>query len=774
MDDLSLAERTWSITAANGVAYGAARQAAAWGSAGGPLVPRAYRQMYGEDEAPTSLRLLIEDPGLTLGDLDASCWDRLFITELPKRHQQIISRELGRLPYPAGRIAIPAGLPLAWVAELPLRTRTSNAIQRFIEQNGEGSRPDVLKIDDVMSWRAVGTTTLIDLLCVIESAELTAQSVDLDVIEAPQSQNLGADVVDPPRSRRIDSEAVKSVQESVDDDPSIDRSVPWLPDQVQQLFYDIAAWAVLETDSVTLGDAFAKLMSKKNTPREWNELTQLRLAEITELALDPHVALDEWAGQLLPREARIFRARLAARPGSIPTLEKMGNELGITRERLRQLEQGLIAQLRLHIRDGEGQVIRWRIDSLRHAVGVAAPMDHVEDLGMLTPPIGIRDYSSVFLILAGPYVFRRDWLVLKSAIEDDPTSRVLDMADEHGCIPMEKASVLLMDWGLHDRFHQDWLCRKGWFRLFDNRLVRWKGPVSDKLAFSLKDIGEPTTTQALLDHVGLVRSVNSTKNALASDDRFCRVSRTEWGLVSWGLPEYKGIASSIRSLLEHQGTVRINDVVDRLRLNFGTKDASVRAYCGAPAFVIEDGWVRLRGKDETHTFGHTPIRTVPGLFHLGPGRIGLLFRVDRDVLRGSGRPLSVAVGSALGVVPNQVAEFEVSTGGSLTVTLPDTSITGPTLGSTRLLAEAKKANIGDYLTLILDSNDWSAESTVFQPPVSETSWALVERLTGLRSGAGLPGLSEALGCDPEEVVQVLRRRGDDLVVEALPDGAADH
>ncbi len=759
MDYLSLDQQTWSLIAANGVAYGPARQAASSGTAGAPLVPRAYRSVYGENEAPTWLRILVEDPDLTLGDLDVCFWGRSSSTELSKRHRRIISRDLGRWPYPTGRVAILAGLPLKRIAELPVRSRTCTAIQRVVERHGEGPFPDSLRTDDVMSWRGVGPSTLIDLLCVIESAELTAQSVDLDVMTSP-------------RSHRVEIAVVEPGEESADDDLPIDRPVPWSPDRAQQLFGDVVSWAVSETDAVTVGDAFTELMDRENRPREWSDLTRVRLPEIVESLPHPYVALDEWVERLLPREARIFHARLGAGPGPKPSLAKVAEEFGVTREWIRQLERMLIARLRAYIRDRTGCVIGWRIDSLRRAIGVAAPMDYVEKLGVLAPPVDARDYSGVLLSLAGPYTSSIDWLVLKSAIETDPTPVILEMTDRDGCVRMGKATELLTEWGLADRLHLDWLCRDGWFRLFDNRLVRWKGPLSDKLAFSLSEIGEPATPQALLDRVGLVLSVNATKNALARDDRFCRVSRTKWGFVSWGLPEYKGIAASIRSLLEREGAMRIDDVVARLRSDFGTRDGSVRAYCGAPAFVAADGWIRLRHEDEPYTYRNTSIMATPGLFHLGPGRIGLLFPVDKDVLRGSGRPLSMAAAANLRIVPHQVAEFQVSTGGSLTVTFPDTTINGPGLGSTRLLAEERKAQLGDYMTLVLDANDRSAESTVFHPPVSKPSWSLVERLAGLRSGAGLPGLSEALGCDPEKVVPVLYMRGDDLVVEAMPEGTA--
>ena len=213
--------------------------------------------------------------------------------------------------------------------------------------------------------------------------------------------------------------------------------------------------------------------------------------------------------------------------------------------------------------------------------------------------------------------------------------------------------------------------------------------------------------------------------------------------------------------------MQIDDVLERLHTDFGTIKSSARAYCDAPAFVIKDGWIRLRRDDEDYVYQGL-VRDTAGVFSLGEGRVGLLFQVDQEILRGSGRPLGVAAGRILGIAPNDSLTFEAPDGTSLTVSFPDTTISGPSLGSTRVLATAKGSRPDDFLNLVLDRRDLSVSATVTTISNHDPGWRLVGRLTGIDPEDGLEGLAASLQCDREEVESVLRGRGDDVLADALP------
>ena len=684
------------------------------------------------------LKDLAGDPDLTVGDLHRGFWDLLPLRTLPQKVRQAVGRELGRLNPPAGMVALPVGVPLAWVAELPLRTRTYNAVARLIGDRGGGQLTEALSIEDVMAWPQAGVGTLLDLLCVIESAELDNRR-ELTIFREPLVADAGA----------------------------YEQRRTWMAPG-QRCLYDLASWALSETDAVTLGEALSRLEDMEPAPSEWVNLTELPLRDLTDFPRHPYDYLESWASRLPDRKRLIFERRLAFPRGDKATLQELGDELGITKERVRQLNKILLEGLLKFIASDAGRPISWRLDAIRRMVNTIAPADLVEKL--LVPPEGHRDYSALFLRLAGPYSCTDGWLILESAFTADPTLSILDMADELGRIDMTAAGGILRQWGLEDQFHLAWLTRKDQATIFKDQLVRKQGALAEKLALVLDDLGSASTAEKIVaiirDELGFDRSILTIKNALLSDDRFVRVTRRKWALTSWGFPEYTGIASSIRRLLEETGPMLIEDVAERLSSDFETKRRSTIAYCEVPAFIVEEGRVRLRREGEAYVYPNS--KPGAGVFVLGEKRLGLLFRVDRDVLRGSGRLLGPAAGAILGVAPNDRLVFRDPNGLSLAVTFSDMALNGPALGSQKKLAEAAGAELDDHLNLVLDRDGMSVAATATRLEDHEPGWPLAARLTGVDRDAGLDGLAAALQCDPEEVESELRDRGDNAVADALP------
>lgn len=686
------------------------------------------------------LKDLAGDPDLTVGDLHRGLWDLLPQRTMPKKVRQAVGRELGWLNPPAGMVALPVGVPLAWVAELPLRTRTYNAVARLIGDLGGGRLTEALSIEDVMAWPHAGVGTLLDLLCVLESAELDDWR-RLTVFREPLTADAGAG------QRRT-----------------------WMTPG-QRCLYDLASWALSETEAVTLGEALSRLGDMEPAPSEWVNLTELPLRDLTDLPPHPYDYLESWASRLPDREHLIFKRRLALPRGEKTTLQELGDELGITRERVRQLKKILFEDLLEFIASDAGRPISWRLDTIRRMIGFIAPAGPVEKL--LAPPEGCRDYLALFLRLAGPYSCTDGWLILESAFAADPTSSILDMADEFGRIDMTAASEILVQWGLEDQFHLAWLTRRDQVIIFKNQLVRKRGPLAEKLALVLDDLASPSTAETLStiirDEFRFDRSVDTIKNVLSNEDQFVRVTRTAWALASWGLPEYKGIVALISDLLEEFGPMPVEGVSERMEVDFEINRNSTSRYCyQTPAFIVEDGWVRLRREDEAYVYEDVFVRKAPGVFALGEGRVGLLFRVDQDVMRGSGRQLGKAAGAILGLALNDRLVFADPNGLPLRVAFPDNSLPGPSMGSMRVHAEAAGATSGDCLNLVLDRARMSVEVTATRLEDHEPGWPLVARLTGVDPDAGLDGLAAALQCDPTEVESVLHDRGDNAVADALP------
>ena len=563
----------------------------------------------------------------------------------------------------------------------------------------------------------------------------------------------------------MESAELPGIQDACASAPGVDSEQSAISALAQNL-RDFTAWAIAETDAKTLGQAVSA--GGLEEVDEWRSLSTFPLSDIAAASPHLYVVLSKWAEGLDDRERSIFTDRIA-QPQRPYTLQQLADELTISRERVRQIEARVVERLGLFVDSTAGSTIRWRVTTLRDRLSVAAPRGHVNP--MLAPPADCNDdYQALLLELAGPYDESDGWLVLRSARSNDPTDGIRNMTDEFGRIDVAKASAALAGWGLDSGLHNDWIARDRKLRLVNGQVVRWDGPIADKLAFGLADLEVPATAEKLLAHIGESRAVTSAKNAMAEDERFVRANRTEWALASWGLPEYSGIASTIGQILEGSDQpMLVDELIDRLSRDFGIAEGSARSYCDAAMFVLEDGWIRLRREHEKYHYQSSEVRDAPGVFALGDGVVGLLYEVDRDVTRGSGRQLSPAAGALLDLSVNERLRFDGPRGTSVTVTFPGTSFSGPSLGSTRGLAEAVNAKKGDMLTVILRRGEMTVSAQTTDLKEHDTGWALVARLTGISENAGMDGLAAALHCSRGEVRATLRARRDTAVLEALPE-----
>ena len=97
--------------------------------------------------------------------------------------------------------------------------------------------------------------------------------------------------------------------------------------------------------------------------------------------------------------------------------------------------------------------------------------------------------------------------------------------------------------------------------------------------------------------------------------------------------------------------------------------------------------------------------------------------MDENTLRGSGTMLAEAAGAILGVQVNDYLTFSDEYGDQISITFPETSIIGPSLGSVRSTAIRLGAKIGDYLTLVLDKSDMSFKAELIDPSNCGRGWS---------------------------------------------------
>ena len=768
-------------TAANGIVYGSPDKAVPWGTAGCPLLPRMLREHLGAQKIPAALAqtLGLASP-LAVADLDAKIWQQLAHDELPlASHKGLLIDFAHSFPQMPRATALAAGLSLAWLAALPLRGRLHHLLRQLqLGRGADGFLERTIVCEDILSVPNMGLISLLRLLCVLESAEVGRISAadapearmrtHPDVNDAPDAGRISA--ADAPEARMaIESEGAKP--NPLADAPRT-REKRWAALLYGNPLQNHASWALAETDAQTLGQAVAHALAEESPVETWHALAAVPLKDIAVRSERPYAILDRWVAGLNEREQRIFALRLTQEQDRA-TLQALATEMGVTRERIRQLEAQLLDRLHSLLARPQGTPLRWRLETLKRRLGVAAPWVEVEKL--LLPEDGQTDYAFFMLRLAGPYVRAGDWLVLQAAVATDPTRAICQAADEIGRIDPEWAMRKLRAWGLRGDLCDRWLMRKGTVRKVKGHLVKWDGSIGDKLVLALFELGRPATVDALLRHLQTGRTRNTALNAMSQDPRLVRINRTEWALASWSLPVYENISASIRKMLEAAGQpMRMEDIAQRLWQDFGTPKSSALTYCQqAGMFIQEQGWVRLRKESESFSLDPVSLRhrKAQGVFALSPHRVALLFEVNADMLRGSGRPLAHAAAQILQLSLNERLIFRTRAGLPLTVTFPDTSIIGPTLGSVKNLAEEVGAQPGHQLTLILDRHAKSVLARTTAVAQHASGWELVSQLTGMPAQAQWQGLAAALQCQPDEVRAVLRARGDAVILNAIPESS---
>ena len=734
--------------AINGVHYGRPDDAIEWGVQGCPLLPRAIREQHSHLPLPRELSRTFST-SLTVDQLDCEIMRRFDVARISEETRIALRNFLCGLPSLQGWVAIPAGIPLLWLEELPITARTRGAVLKAFHGSGrDGYFDQALLASQLLAYESVGKSALNELACVIESAELPQAN-------AEQSGSHQKSTTSPDSSELADQVNVAALK-------FIEHISP-----IARHFNAFARWAMAETRAQTVGDALAELLSSSIENEEWSAIASVRLSDLAAPARHPYAVLDAWVQQLDSRWRAVLWGRIA-KLDSNPTLQELAESFDLSRERVRQIERRTRQQLDSFVAENEALPIRWRAKTLRQMLGIAKPENMVEHL--LAAPPGYRDYRTVLLEMAGPYDREHGWLILQSARDTDPSPAILNQIDEVGRIDGDLARVQLSEWGLDASLHEDWLTRDGALCLFNGQLVRWGDSIPDRMAFAVADLGRPATIDDLMSHVGERSVRSSVANALGNDERLVRVNQTHWALMSWDLPEYTGVAYSIGSLLEEAGgSVPVDEMIQWMYETFGVPESTTRAYFYSPMFIVEGALLRLQtDADEPYRCDPDAILRTPGVFNLGPGRLGRLLKVDSNMLRGSGTMLTHAAGAILQVEVNQNITFSNQHGDTVTVTFPESSIVGPSLGSVRRIAERLSAKAGDYLTLVLDRSGLSLMAQLTDLSGRVPSWETVGRMTGIIAPVNLDSLASALGCRPGEVRGLLRARGDDALLEALP------
>lgn len=669
---------------------------APWCSPPTPLLPRWYLLSHGEETLPQEFTSAYPATQ-RIRDLERF-WEH---HDEPVRAGVARSlRPMARRLLPPRSIRVlPPSLDLGELDRLPLAIRTRNCLRRGL-MGGSLTKGTV---GELMQLPNFGIASLLDLMCVLEAAE----------------EHFGRLAESPPSAATIGKEEDTTAASE------------------GRISTAIAYWA-LTSDAVelivtaarefrgatTFGDLLRFDLSDLVAAAQADAEVDILPLEIGETTVaDRAIELvDECLDQMSETQQLVVLNRVV--PAVPETLEVLGRSTGLSRERVRQLDK----QARAALEEAAGRVLGLLRVIASQRLGAVATVPGIDaTVGELLPQpddeAGLDSLMVARRMLRSKLDYEcREGLCLSRAAADaakELNDLARQLVDDEGLLdPDEVRAALAEQW--HDNL-DDLIRWIGWPRVSGRLALRATARARTKAA--LLKIGAPATKAELASESGLTE--RQVAGALSNIESVARADKLRWGLREWIDDVYEGISAEIVQRIEEDGgSTRLNRVLDELPRKFGVSENSVRAYMATPKFVLEDGRIRLRREHEKYHYQNSEIRDAPGVFALADGVVGLLYEVDQDVTRGSGRQLSPAAGVLLDLSVNERLRFDGPHDTSVTVTFPGTSLTGPALGSTRGLAEAVNAQMGDMLTIILRRAEMTVSAQATDLNEHDAGWAL--------------------------------------------------
>jgi hypothetical protein len=526
----------------------------------------------------------------------------------------------------------------------------------------------------------------------------------------------------------------------------------------------VATWASYELGLDQVGAALEAVRTESRAPVEVTAAMELLRNQSLDQLVDGDVAAYDLTGALRrilacdERSRRVLKGRVY-HGASRPTLDELGIELGVTRERVRQIEQQLKKKIDGMLGSGEFDVIKRGAERLRERLGLTCRIADVPDevawaRGLRSAPTDEAAlHARVLLQLAGQYTEREVWLVREPAAEvfiEDLQSRTAEAPTS-----LHEITGLLTELDLHPDDHVAWLERICKCRVIDGTVVPWTGSMADKAAALMQIRGVPITPDEIAEVLGPDTNHRSMINQIQSDARFLRRGLKHYGLAAWGGEEYTKISEEIEQELERQGgSATIDHLVRTLCEQFGVSEASVRAYAGSAPFVkTDDGRITI-GVGEI-TFARRPIEDCRGCFRVA-GRWALRIVVDSELLRGSGRPVPVGIPQLLGIRPDEDVRL-VTPFGDLHLRYARQA----TIGSLRTAALRLGCGEGDRLFVIFTGGVAADFHAVALADIDDLRGAerLAREVGGDPSGDPISVVADALGLEPDDYrVSAVRRR----------------
>lgn len=289
--------------------------------------------------------------------------------------------------------------------------------------------------------------------------------------------------------------------------------------------------------------------------------------------------------ELNDKQTKVLVDRFGLKNGDGATLQEIGDDLGITRERVRQIEEWSLNKLRNKAKEGAGDLLTLSKRHLSDLSGVRRD-DHfigdVKNLAGFNPKVKNLDQKIrfVFWITETPFYQKEDeetysfWYVDEDAKENfqnfvnkmlkffqsnDKNVIINDKIYLHHCKDFNDCNHLAIS-------KQFGVNAFGDFGLKEWPEIEPK-TIRDKIYLVLKKHGKPLHFETIADFIskwGISKKrahIQTTHNELINDDRFVLVGRGIYGLREHGY-EPGTVREVITSVLKKKGPLTPAEVVD--------------------------------------------------------------------------------------------------------------------------------------------------------------------------------------------------------------------
>ncbi|GAA3137759.1 hypothetical protein GCM10010530_67430 [Kribbella aluminosa] len=644
--------------------------------------------------------------------------------------------------------------------ELP-RILTSTRARNAASRQGYKTSGDLLPLElgDILRWPQIGVGTVDSMLQSLASIAVHHRSVSTPhakdageksgptpVASHPLQTDLFADLVD-------QGQRSEHLRDPVTDDLRMIASwyVSMGIQDARLVADELPAWA--PADVIKAKERICLLGSEA-------------VLDAAELDLTAAMLLQDQIATLGERTQFVLAHRFFA--DQPKTLDELGQLLGVTRERVRQIEAKARAVMVGFL---DSAPLADIAATVREVVSTVLPLD---ELIRVIPALGqqvdavAQPAWRVLDRLDDQYEIEDGWCAVPtigSAVA--PTVTALEeVANLHGVASLDDIPVLNPN--LPDDVSQDglraWLVYCGCAVVGDYVLVRLQ-KLADRAAAILSIAASPMSSEEMHNRLGGDRSLNSLKNALASDDRFKRVDRDSWALSEWEMDTYEGVRALIRQEVARSGgRLTLEVLIERITGQYTVTASSVTSYASALPFEVKNGIVQLAVSGRQ--VKKSPERTRR--LYRRPTEWLYRVHITQEHARGSGSVAPIAIATILDLehgstnyLPSQPGQQTVSWVGAQ-----------PTFGSIRRLLVAQDIEIDTDVFMVL-GNDGTFRIEQIDV-TADDSLLKALALTGCSMGTAddpRVALARAIGLPDESpaasVIGGYRERGDTDIADLL-------